>query len=123
MRMQEIDIHDYARQLLEAHGDKAVAEAAQKGLYARKPRRKRTGENLETRRGSAEADTWTARKLTQRLTGDQICSHGSVTTSVVPPRDAAADVAGNVKSRRHIGPHEEFRLRAEIGSLANPGTF
>ena len=30
MRMQEIDIHDYARQLLEAHGDKAVAEAAQK---------------------------------------------------------------------------------------------
>ena len=30
MRMQEIEIQDYARQLLEAHGDKAVAEAAQK---------------------------------------------------------------------------------------------
>lgn len=30
MRMHEIDIHDYARQLLEAHGDRAVAEAAQK---------------------------------------------------------------------------------------------
>jgi len=30
MKMDEINIHDYARQLLEAHGDKAVAEAAQK---------------------------------------------------------------------------------------------
>ena len=28
--MQEVEIHDYARQLLEAHGAKAVAEAAQK---------------------------------------------------------------------------------------------
>ena len=30
MRMQEIDIHDYARQLLDAHGDRAVVEAAQR---------------------------------------------------------------------------------------------
>jgi hypothetical protein len=30
MRMQEAEIYDYARQLLEAHGAKAVAEAAQK---------------------------------------------------------------------------------------------
>ena len=30
MKIQEIDIQDYARQLLEAHGAKAVAEAAQK---------------------------------------------------------------------------------------------
>jgi hypothetical protein len=30
MKMQESEIYDYARQLLEAHGDKAVAEAAQK---------------------------------------------------------------------------------------------
>lgn len=30
MRIQEIDIQDYARQLLEAHGAEAVAEAAQK---------------------------------------------------------------------------------------------
>lgn len=30
MRMQEIDIQDYARQLLEAHGAKAIVEAAQK---------------------------------------------------------------------------------------------
>jgi hypothetical protein len=28
--MQEAEIHDYARQLLDAHGDKALAEAAQK---------------------------------------------------------------------------------------------
>jgi hypothetical protein len=36
MRMQEIDIHDYARQLLEAHGDKALAEAAQKACALEK---------------------------------------------------------------------------------------
>jgi Ala-tRNA(Pro) deacylase len=29
-RMRETDIHDYARQLLEAHGDKAIAEVAQR---------------------------------------------------------------------------------------------
>jgi hypothetical protein len=30
MKMQAIEIQDYARQLLAAHGDKAIAEAAQK---------------------------------------------------------------------------------------------
>src|ERR1700730_16538026 len=30
MKMHEIDIQDYARQLLEAHGARALAEAAQK---------------------------------------------------------------------------------------------
>ena len=30
MRMREIDVHDYARQLLDAHGSKAVVVAAQK---------------------------------------------------------------------------------------------
>jgi len=30
MRIHEIDIQDYARQLLEAHGAQAVVEAAQK---------------------------------------------------------------------------------------------
>lgn len=30
MRMLETQIHDYARQFLEAHGDKAVAEVAQR---------------------------------------------------------------------------------------------
>lgn len=29
MRMRETEIHDYARQLLEALGDKAIAEVAQ----------------------------------------------------------------------------------------------
>jgi hypothetical protein len=28
--MKEIEIHDYARQLLEAHGSNAIVEAAQK---------------------------------------------------------------------------------------------
>lgn len=30
--MQEIDIHTYARQLLEAHGARAIAEAAQNAI-------------------------------------------------------------------------------------------
>jgi hypothetical protein len=30
MQMQEIEIHDYARQLLEAHGAQAIVEAARK---------------------------------------------------------------------------------------------
>lgn len=46
MLMQEIDVHDYARQLLEAHGDRAVAEAAQ---------RARAFEKQEERE---QADTW-----------------------------------------------------------------
>jgi len=46
VRMQEIDIHDYARQLLEAHGDKAVAEAAQKASA------------LEKQGQNEQAETW-----------------------------------------------------------------
>ena len=46
MRMQEIEIHDYARQLLEAHGDKAVAEAAQKACAC------------ETQGNKEAAETW-----------------------------------------------------------------
>jgi len=46
MRMREIDIQDYARQLLEAHGAKAVAEAAQKAA------------SLETQGKDEEAATW-----------------------------------------------------------------
>jgi hypothetical protein len=46
MRMQEIEIQDYARQLLEAHGDKAVAEAAQKASA------------LEKQGDSEQAETW-----------------------------------------------------------------
>jgi hypothetical protein len=46
MRMGEIDIHDYARQLLEAHGDMAVAEAAQKAR------------SFEDKGETEEAETW-----------------------------------------------------------------
>ena len=46
MRMQESEVYDYARQLLEAHGDKAVAEAAQKASA------------LEQQGESENAETW-----------------------------------------------------------------
>jgi hypothetical protein len=46
MRMHEIDIQDYARQLLDAHGDRAVAEAAQKACA------------FEKQGNAEEADTW-----------------------------------------------------------------
>jgi hypothetical protein len=46
MMMQEIDIYDFARQLLEAHGDRAVAEAAQKAAA------------LEQEGKTEEANTW-----------------------------------------------------------------
>jgi hypothetical protein len=46
MKMQEMDIHDYARQLLDAHGDKAVVEAAQKAAA------------LEQQGQSEQAQTW-----------------------------------------------------------------
>jgi len=46
MRMQEIDIQDYARQLLDAHGDKAVVEAAQKASA------------LEKQGDGEQAETW-----------------------------------------------------------------
>jgi hypothetical protein len=46
MRMQEMDIHDYARQLFDARGDKAVVEAAQKAR------------SLEERGQREEAETW-----------------------------------------------------------------
>ena len=46
MRMYETEVYDYARQLLEAHGEKAVAEAAQKA------------DALETLGKSEEAEAW-----------------------------------------------------------------
>jgi hypothetical protein len=46
MRMQEIDIHDYARQLFDARGDKAVVEAAQKAR------------SLEEQGQREEVETW-----------------------------------------------------------------
>jgi hypothetical protein len=46
MRMQENEVYDYARQLLETHGDKAIAEAAQKACA------------LEQQGESENAETW-----------------------------------------------------------------
>ena len=42
MKMEEIDIQDYARQLLEAHGDKAGVEAAQKASTSKRKARRKT---------------------------------------------------------------------------------
>jgi len=46
IQMTELEISDYARQLLEAHGDKAVAEAAQKAC------------TYEQQGDREEAETW-----------------------------------------------------------------
>jgi hypothetical protein len=46
MRMQEIEIQDYARQLLEAHGEMAVVEAARKAC------------TCEEKGQTEEAETW-----------------------------------------------------------------
>jgi hypothetical protein len=55
MRMQESEVYDYARQLLEAHGDKAVAEAAQKACAS------------EQQGQSDEAETWRHIEATLKL--------------------------------------------------------
>ena len=44
MRIQEIDIQDYARQLLEAHGAQAVVEAAQRASAFEKEGKKEDAE-------------------------------------------------------------------------------
>ena len=46
MRMGEIEIHDYARQLIEAHGAMAIVEAAQKAC------------TCEEKGETEEAETW-----------------------------------------------------------------
>jgi len=46
MRIGEIEIHEHARQLLEAHGDRAVLEAAQKAC------------GYEEKGQTEEAETW-----------------------------------------------------------------
>jgi hypothetical protein len=54
-RMDETEIHDYARQLFDAHGPKAVAEAADKAR------------NFDARGQSEEAATW--RRIEAALKG------------------------------------------------------
>jgi hypothetical protein len=54
--MREIEIHDYARQLLEAHGAKAIADAARNAIDL-----EAKGEEACRRRHEARA--WAASKL------------------------------------------------------------
>ena len=46
MRMREIEIQDYARQLLEAHGEMAIVEAARKAC------------TCEEKGETEQAETW-----------------------------------------------------------------
>jgi hypothetical protein len=46
MQMKELEIYDYARQLLDAHGAKAIAEAAQKACA------------FEEKGDNEQAETW-----------------------------------------------------------------
>lgn len=46
MRMGEIEIHDYARQMLEAYGDKAIVTAAQRAC------------RYEEKGQTEDAETW-----------------------------------------------------------------
>jgi hypothetical protein len=55
MRMGEIEIHDYARQLLDAHGEMAVVEAAQKAR------------TFEEKGQTEEAETWRAIEAALKL--------------------------------------------------------
>jgi hypothetical protein len=57
MRMGEIEISDYARQLFEAHGDKAIAEAAQKAC------------TYEEQGEKEQAETWRHVEAALRLMG------------------------------------------------------
>jgi len=72
MRMQEIEIHDYARQLLEAHGDKGRCRGRSKRACAlEKQGESEQARNLEAHRSGSQADAWAARKLKWRPTGRQ----------------------------------------------------
>jgi hypothetical protein len=55
MRMGEIEIHDYARQLLDAHGEMAIVEAAQKAR------------TFEEKGQTEEAETWRAIEAALKL--------------------------------------------------------
>ena len=55
MRMGEMEIYDYARQLLEAHGEMAVVEAAQKAR------------TFEEKGQTEEAETWRAIEAALKL--------------------------------------------------------
>ena len=61
-KMPEIETQEYARQLLEMHGDKAVVVAAQKArTFEEKGNSKEA--NLAAYRGGTQANAWAASKL------------------------------------------------------------
>ena len=71
MRMGEIEIHDYARQMLEAYGDKAIVTAAQRACRYEE-RSDRRCQNLAAHRIGVKvyarsACQLTPRRLTTRL--------------------------------------------------------
>ncbi len=61
--MREMEIHDYARQLLEAHGPKAIAEAAQNAIDLEQKGELELAKNLAAYRRRHEADARAAPKL------------------------------------------------------------
>ena len=61
--MREIEIHDYARQLLEAHGAKAIAEAAQNAIELEAKGEVELAKDLAAYRRRHEADARAAPKL------------------------------------------------------------
>ena len=63
MRMGEIEIYDYARQLLEAHGDAAVLEAAQKACDCEEKGQREEAETWRHIEAALEADARRAPKL------------------------------------------------------------
>ena len=63
MRMGEIEIYDYARQQLEARGDAAVLEAAQKACDCEEKGQREEAETWRHIGSSLEADARRAPKL------------------------------------------------------------
>ena len=61
--MEETLINDYARGLMDAHGDRAIAEAAQRAAHMRTPGRQGRGEDLAPGRSGPEDDAGPDREL------------------------------------------------------------
>lgn len=61
--MEMIEIHEFARKLLEAHGDKAEQEAAQKAHQFKKEGDEKQARDWMKIREAIHSDAWTTRKL------------------------------------------------------------
>ena len=70
--MEETLINDYARGLMDAHGDRAIAEAAQRAAHMRTPGRQGRGEDLAPGRSGPEDDAGPDRELNaESLAGER----------------------------------------------------